>query len=109
MGTQKYFFLIFTVFTLNFCRYNLKNCCDDDDFFDNIVSLALFFVVVNWLASINSLFLFKYQFSRQEIHINAIYCSSKSIRILHEAPMEERQIDLTLLGKMEIVIVTVIS
>ena len=40
----------------------------------------------------------------QEIHINAIYCSSKSIRILHEAPMEERQIDLTLLGKMEIVL-----
>ena len=33
----------------------------------------------------------------QEIHINAIYCSSKSIQILHETPMEERQLDIKLL------------
>ena len=33
----------------------------------------------------------------QEVHINAIYCSSKSIQILHETPMEERQLDIKLL------------
>ena len=33
----------------------------------------------------------------QEIHINAIYCSSKSIQILHETVMEERQLDIKLL------------
>ena len=33
----------------------------------------------------------------QEVHINAIYCSSKSIQILHETPMEERQLDIKML------------
>ena len=33
----------------------------------------------------------------QEVHINAIYCSSKSIQILHEIPLEERQLDMKLL------------
>ena len=33
----------------------------------------------------------------QEIHINAIYCSSKSIQIMHETPLEERQLDIKLL------------
>ena len=33
----------------------------------------------------------------QEVHINAIYCSSKSIQILHNTPMEERQLDIKLL------------
>ena len=33
----------------------------------------------------------------EEVHINAIYCSSKSIQILHETPMEERQLDIKIL------------
>ena len=33
----------------------------------------------------------------EEVHINAIYCSSKSIQILHESPMEERQLDIKIL------------
>ena len=33
----------------------------------------------------------------QEIHINAIYCSAKSIQILHQTALEERQLDIKLL------------
>ena len=33
----------------------------------------------------------------QEIHIIAIYCSARSIQILHETPLEERQLDIVLL------------
>lgn len=32
----------------------------------------------------------------QEIHIAAIYCSAKSIQVLHETPECERQLDITL-------------
>ena len=33
----------------------------------------------------------------QEIHIIAIYCSARSIQILHETPLEERQLDIVML------------
>ena len=33
----------------------------------------------------------------QEIHINAIYVSSRSIKLLHQTPLEERQIELGVL------------
>lgn len=35
--------------------------------------------------------------TNEQVHITAIYCSAKSIRILHEVPMEERQLDIQLL------------
>eukprot|EP00095_Tigriopus_kingsejongensis_P009861 snap_masked-scaffold853_size88743-processed-gene-0.4 protein:Tk09861 transcript:snap_masked-scaffold853_size88743-processed-gene-0.4-mRNA-1 annotation:"neurobeachin-like protein 1 isoform x3" len=35
--------------------------------------------------------------TNEEVHITAIYCSAKSIQILHEVPMEERQVDIQLL------------
>ena len=32
-----------------------------------------------------------------DLHISAIYCSAKSIQVLNDAPIHERQLDVTIL------------